>query len=268
MDKRRLAVIGFAGLAAIAAIFLMRALLGGGTTKVSAEPAPKVATVQVLVANGTVAPGTKLSADMVRWQDWPKVSVEAGLTTHETVPDLPKFLSDAVARMPLVAGQPITESNVVHSESAGFMAASVQPGMRAVSIGISAETGAGGFILPNDRVDVVATDQISSSPRRFRSHTILQDVRVLSVDQTAKQEQGQKYVIGKTATLELTPSQALLVARAGATGQLSLALRSLASQNPKSPAAALAAEQDSTGSTEVSVIRYGIARVDPNVSGE
>ena len=91
---------------------------------------------------------------------------------------------------------------------------------------------------------------------------------MLSVDQTAKQEQGQKYVIGKTATLELTPSQALLVARAGATGQLSLALRSLASQNPKSPAAALAAEQDSTGSTEVSVIRYGIARVDPNVSGE
>jgi pilus assembly protein CpaB len=170
--------------------------------------------------------------------------------------------------MPLVAGQPITESNVVHSESAGFMAASVQPGMRAVSIGISAETGAGGFILPNDRVDVVATDQISANPRRFRSHTILQDVRVLSVDQTAKQEQGQKYVIGKTATLELTPSQALLVARAGATGQLSLALRSLASQNPKSPAAALAAEQDSTGSTEVSVIRYGIARVDPNVSGE
>ncbi len=100
--------------------FLIIAWIGA---TVSAEPAPKVATVQVLVANGTVAPGTKLSADMVRWQDWPKASVEASLTTHETVPDLPKFLSDAVARMPLVAGQPITESNVVHSESAGFMAA-------------------------------------------------------------------------------------------------------------------------------------------------
>ncbi|MBN9053326.1 MAG: Flp pilus assembly protein CpaB, partial [Rhizobiales bacterium] len=88
------------------------------------------------------------------------------LTTHETVPDLPKFLSDAVARMPLVAGQPITESNVVHTQSAGFMAASVQPGMRAVSIGISAETGAGGFILPNDRVDVVATEKDLDDPAR------------------------------------------------------------------------------------------------------
>ena len=90
MDRRRLIVVGCAAFAAIAAIFLMRALLGGGTTKVAAAPQPKVETTEVLVASSALQPGTKLDPAMVRWQEWPKKSVDASFLTHETVPDVAK----------------------------------------------------------------------------------------------------------------------------------------------------------------------------------
>ena len=254
MDRRRLIVVGCAAFAAIAAIFLMRALLGGGTTKVAAAPQPKVETSEVLVASSALQPGTKLDPAMVRWQEWPKKSVDASFLTHETVPDVAKYSEKAVVRSPLVSGEPITDTKVVQSDTAGFMAATLTPGMRAVSVGISVETGAGGFILPNDRVDVIKTDSSSEGQRRFRSAVILENVRVLSIDQTAKEDKDQKTIIGKTATLELTPDQAKLIARASASGTLSLALRSLAIQNQN-----VAREEDMKSyGGDVQIIRYGV----------
>ncbi len=258
MDRRRLIVVGCAAFAAIAAIFLMRALLGGGTTKVAAASAPQVRTSEVLVAASNLSPGTKLSPQLVRWQQWPKSSVDSSFLTHETVPDITKYTGKAVVRAPLVSGEPLTDTKVVQSDTASFMSATLADGMRAVSVGITVETGAGGFILPNDRVDVIRTELISDNPRRFRASTILENVRVLSVDQTSKQDKDQKYVVGKTATLELTPDQAKMIARASASGTLSLALRSLASQNPN------LAEEDkqSYGGGDISIIRYGVVRAD------
>ena len=254
MDRRRLVVVGLAAFAAIAAIFLMRALLGGGTTKVVAAPQPKTETSQVLVASGALSPGTKLDPAMVRWQEWPKKSVDASFLTHETVPDVAKYSEKAVVRAPLVSGEPITDMKVVQSDTAGFMAATLTPGMRAVSVGISVETGAGGFILPNDRVDVIKTDSSSEGQRRFRSAVILENVRVLSIDQTAKEDKDQKTIIGKTATLELTPDQAKLIARASASGTLSLALRSLAVKNQN-----VARDEDMKSyGGDVQIIRYGV----------
>ena len=254
MDRRRLIVVGCAAFAAIAAIFLMRALLGGGTTKVAAAPQPKVETTEVLVASSALQPGTKLDPAMVRWQEWPKKSVDASFLTHETVPDVAKYSEKAVVRSPLVSGEPITDTKVVQSDTAGFMAATLTPGMRAVSVGISVETGAGGFILPNDRVDVIKTDSSSEGQRRFRSAVILENVRVLSIDQTAKEDKDQKTIIGKTATLELTPDQAKLIARASASGTLSLALRSLAVKNPN-----VARDEDMKSyGGDVQIIRYGV----------
>jgi pilus assembly protein CpaB len=246
-----------AAFAAIVAIFLMRALLGGGTTKVVAAPQPKVETTQVLVASGALSPGTRLDPSMVHWQEWPKKAVDASFLTHEAVPDVAKFAQKAVVRAPLVSGEPLTDTKVVQSDSAGFMAATLTPGMRAVSVGISTETGAGGFILPNDRVDVMKTDLVSENPRRYRTSTILENVRVLSIDQTSKQDKDQRYVVGKTATLELTPDQAKLVARASASGTLSLALRALAVANPQE---ARQEDMKSYGGGEVQVIRYGVVR--------
>ncbi len=267
MDRRRLIVVGCAAFAAIAAIFLMRALLGGGTPKVVAAIAPpKVQTTEVLVAASALQPGTKLLPAMVRWQEWPKSSVDATFITHEGAPDVAKYAEKAVVRAPLVSGEPLTGTKVVQSDSAGFMAATLTPGMRAVSVGITVETGAGGFILPNDRVDVMKTDIVSESPRRYRATTILENVRVLSVDQTSKEDKDQNFVVGKTATLELSPEQAKLIARASASGTLSLALRSLSSQTPD------VAEKDDmkslSGSGDVQIIRYGVMRADAAIQSK
>jgi len=268
MNRQRVIVFGAAGIAALLVAFLARGLLGGGTAKVNAETAPAIITSQVLVAANDIQAGTKLTADMVRWRDWPKSAVDSSFVTHDVNPDLAKLMSDAVARSPLVAGQPLTANNVVHSESAGFMAATLTPGMRALSVPITTETGAGGFILPNDRVDVMSTVQISANEHKFATKMLLANIRVLAVDQTFKEDNNQKTVLAKTATLELTPVQAQIVGKAQASGTMSLALRPLAATNPTSVANALKAEKADKqaygggNDQEVSIIRYGIARVD------
>lgn len=265
MDRRRLIVIGFAAFAAIAAIFLMRALLGGGTQKVAAAPSPQMETVKVLVATSALQPGTKVTPDLVRWQDWPKPSVDPSFLTEQLVPDIAKYAEKSVVRAPLVAGEPLTATKVVQADTASFMSATLTPGMRAVSVSISAETGASGFILPNDRVDVIKTDVVSESPRRYRASTILENVRVLSIDQTAKETKDQNAIVGKTATLELSVDQAQTVARAAASGSLSLALRALASQSP------VTAEQDDknayTGG-DIAIIRYGVVSADSAIQAK
>ncbi|HSZ73321.1 MAG TPA: Flp pilus assembly protein CpaB [Rhizomicrobium sp.] len=270
MNTQRLIILGVAAIAAAGAAFLARGLLGGGTQKVNAEPAPIVTTEQVLVASNDIQSGTKLTPDMVKWRDWPKSAVDASFVTHDVNPDVNKLVADAVARTPLVAGEPLTANNVVHSDSAGFMAATLTPGMRAVSIPVTTETGAGGFILPNDRVDVMSTTQISESPRRFGTRILLANVRVLAVDQTYKEDNTQKTVLAKTATLELSPTQTKVIEKAQASGIMSLALRPLASQNPTTVVAALKKEKAEskeldTGTDDdqgVSIIRYGIARAE------
>jgi len=268
MNRQRVIVFGAAGIAALLVAFLARGLLGGGTPKVNAETAPAIVTSQVLVAASDIQAGTKLTPELVRWRDWPKSAVDSSFVTHDVNPDLTKLMSDAVARSPLVAGQPLTANNVVHSESAGFMAATLTPGMRALSVPITTETGAGGFILPNDRVDVMSTVQISQTEHKFATKMLLANIRVLAVDQTFKEDNNQKTVLAKTATLELTPVQAQIVEKAQASGTMSLALRPLAATNPTSVANALKAEKAEKqaygggNDQEVSIIRYGIARVD------
>lgn len=143
-----------------------------------------------------------------------------------------------------------------------MMAAMLEPGTRAVSFAISTDTGAGGFILPNDRVDVILTQQISDSPRRFGSRAILKNIRVLAMDQTSGQDKDQKTVLAKTATLELSPHQADLVSRSAAQGTISLALRALGDNSNADPkvAAKLDHNNDNDSDGQVTIVRYGIAR--------
>ena len=256
MNTSRVIILGVAALAAGGAALLARGLLGGGTEKVKAAPPP--VTGEVLVASSDLQPGAALLPSSVRWQDWPKSSVDSSFITNSQDPSIDHIVSGAVVRAPIVAGQPITSSMMVHADSAGFLAAIVTPGMRAVGIAISTESDAGGFILPNDRVDVIVTVQVSDNPKRFASRTILNDVRVLAVDQTFKQDNNQKSVLAKTATLELTPRQSELIERAESSGTLSLALRALGDS-----AAAAKSVADSSGQAEggpVDVIRYGLSR--------
>ena len=261
MNTKRLIVLGIAGVMAIAAALLARGLMGGGTPGVEAKIAPQMPMSDVLVASATLQPGQALTADQVRWQKWPTSSVDSTFITRDSVGSIDDVVKGTVVRSPLASGQPVTNAGIVHGNAVGLMAAMLNPGMRAISIPINTDSGAGGFILPNDRVDLILIRK--GEANRVISSTILTDVRVLAVDQTFKQDKDTKTVIGKTATLEVTPAQAEQVAKAQNQGTLSLSLRPLVSDGTamaeNAPTSHGSGNGDE-GGDQVSIIRYGIAR--------
>ncbi len=262
MNMQRVLVLAGAFVAAIAVAFLVSHMVGGGTPNVKAAlPPPRIPTSEVLVAAADLSPGTQLTPSSVRWQEWPKSNVDSSFITRGNNPDVDKVVTGAVVRAPLVSGEPLNASKIVeHAQGAGYMAAMLAPGMRAVSIPITTENGAGGFILPNDRVDVISTRQVSDSPRRFLSRTILNDIRVLAVDQTYDGKD-QKSVLAKTVTLELSPDQTEAIGRAQASGTLALTLRSLEQEDAGAKALASATQgARHADEGQVAVIRYGIER--------
>ena len=257
MNRSRVIVLVLAAFAAGIAALLVRGLLGGGTPAVKAALAPApAAMLNVLVAQSDIQSGTALTPALVRWQSWPKSSIDSSFITEAGNPDTDSIVKGTVARAPLVAGEPLTATKIVHADAASFMSASLTPGMRAVSTAISTDTGAGGFILPNDRVDVLLTQQISDTPRRFGSNVILSNVRVLAMDQTVGQDKDQKTVLAKTATLELAPDQATLLTRSAAAGTISLTLRALG----EGANSDVAANSSRKGGGQIVVVRYGITR--------
>lgn len=260
MNLKRIVVLSIAALAAGIAALLVRGMLGGGTQDVQASLSPEeFVTVEVLVAVEAIEPGRPLSEDAVHWQAWPESAVAAEFMTFDDYPEIAEAIEGAVVRAPLVAGEPITETKIVRAGNASFMAATIMSGKRAIAIPISEELGAGGFVLPNDRVDVILTREIERDGTTFfQSNTILQDVRVLAIDQVLRQEDDDdQFVVASTVTLELSPFESVLIARAEATGTLSLALRALGDN------AAVAGVGSSSFEgfevNEVTVIRYGIA---------
>ncbi|HEY3778229.1 MAG TPA: Flp pilus assembly protein CpaB [Rhizomicrobium sp.] len=263
MDRSRIIVLAVAAVAAGGVALLARSLLGGGTPQTAAAPAPQIVTSEVLVAASQLAPGTALTPASVRWQNWPRSSVDSSFITQTTAPDIGKIVQGAVARSPMVPGEPLTPTKIVHADPSGFMAARLEPGMRALSISISVDTGAGGFILPDDRVDVLCTQQ--AGERKYQTRTILKDVRVLAVDQTYDSTNTTtKTVVGRTATLELSPSQSELIERAKAGGTLSLALRALG-DNGSTPANATTTasnqqSDDGSANNQIDILRYGVER--------
>lgn len=256
MNRSRVIVLVLAAFAAGIAALLVRGFLGGGTPQVNAAIAPAPAAVlNVLVAGGDIQPGTAITPALVRWQSWPKSSVDSSFITEEGNPDTAAIVKGTVARAPMIAGEPLTGAKIVHADAASFMSARLSPGMRAVSTAISTDTGAGGFILPNDRVDVVLTQQVSDSPRRFGSRVILNNVRVLAMDQTFTQDKDQKTVMAKTATLELAPDQATMLARSAPAGTISLQLRALGDGDSN-----IAASTGHKDNGQIVVVRYGVTR--------
>jgi pilus assembly protein CpaB len=259
MNTQRLIVLGLALVAAGGAALLVRGMLGGGTPKVEARTAPAIPMSEVLVASSNLAPGEALSADQVRWEKWPTASVDPSFITHQAAGSEEAAVKGAVVRAPIVSGQPVTSSEIVHGDASGFMAAILTPGMRAVSITIATDSGAGGFILPNDRVDVILTRKFSQTdPPTVIANTILSNVRVLAVDQTYKQEKDTRTVVAKSATLELTPGQAETISLSEMAGSLSLSLRPLGDQGEVASLEDRYKKMKDNGGP-VSVIRYGQA---------
>ena len=258
MNTQRVIVLGLALVAAGGAAFLVRGLLGGGTPPVEAMTAPAIAMSDVLVAAENLQAGQAVQPEQVRWQKWPSHAVDASFITRSGVSNVAEAVKGTVVRSPILANQPVTNTALVHADASGFMAAMLSPGMRAISIVTSAESGAAGFILPNDRIDVILTRKINGDPPRVASQMILSDVRVMAVDQTFKQEKDTKTVVAKTATLEVTPEQAELLSTASQSGQLSLALRALGDNVAVATAAGRRGSHGDGFSGQVSVIRYGV----------
>jgi pilus assembly protein CpaB len=192
--------------------------------------APEIKTQEVLVAAADLVQGAPLTTEQVRWQAWPEDAVNPGYILRSSRPEAIEELAGRLVRQATVVGEPIREAKLA-SRDAGYLAAILTPGMRAVAVRVSAESAAGGFILPNDHVDV-----LHSAGDGGRSRTILSNIRVLAIDQKAvDSETGADTALGKTATLELSPEQAEALAGAQAVGGLSLALRATA-DNKEVPA--------------------------------
>lgn len=231
--------------------------LGGPSAPVPTvvELAPQIRSQDVLVASQDITQGQKLSPENVRWQRWPDDAMNANYIQKQTRPDAIKSLVGAVVRSQFVAGEPIREVKLARPES-GFMSAILPAGKRAIAVRISAQSAAGGFILPGDRVDVVQTVSQTTGPdagSQNVSKTILTNVKVLAIDQTVDDKDGQPVVVGKTATLELDPPQVELVSAAEASGTLSLSLRSMSDTDE------LVSAHEKRQSGTVRVIRAGRA---------
>jgi len=224
------------------------------------EPAAQLQTVDVLVARSDIGLGQTVKPEDTQWQTWPAATASNIYIRRSDRPDATTEMAGSIARAPFLAGEPIRDQKLVKANGSGFMAAILPTGMRAISTEISPETAAGGFILPNDRVDVILSKHDKSTRPGaadvINSEIILANIRVLAIDQAPKEKDGQNTVVGRTVTLELKPEQAETLARARQTGTLALALRSIADINISDSGPDDQAPKKGEG---VSVVRYGIA---------
>jgi pilus assembly protein CpaB len=223
-------------------------------------PVVTLETTEVLVAKTNLSRGDVIDANQIGWQVWPKSSASGNIITKAGRPDAVRQFTGAIVRVSLSTGQPIFDPMVVLAKGSGFLAAILPKGMRAVAMDISADSAAGGFILPEDHVDILLTRhdkaaEKTSGNEKIVSDTILRNVRVLAVDQAVEEKSGQKVAIGRTATVELTPEQAETLAMSRQLGTLSLALRSLVDSQSSAPEGGEA----NGHSASMQTVRFGVS---------
>jgi pilus assembly protein CpaB len=253
MNRARIVVLSIAlGAGGLAAY-----LASGSAEKAAPPPVAQIPTVDILVAKSDIGLGQSVKPDDLQWQAWPQAT-SGNFISRASKADAVKEYTGSIARSPFIAGEPIRDQKLVKSDGSGFMAAILPAGYRAISTEISPETGAGGFILPNDRVDVILSKREKNpdnkGPDLTTSEIILTNVRVLAIDQAPKEKEGTSSMVGKTATLELKPEQAETLARARQGGVLTLALRSIVDVN-----AVEKVEEQISRSEGLNIIRYGVA---------
>jgi pilus assembly protein CpaB len=231
-----------------------------------AEAPPKIDIEQILVATQDIAMGTVVNESAMGWQAWPKAAVSEFMITKSGKPDALEDVRGSMTRVAFIRGEPIRRDKLVKAGAGGFMSAILPSGKRAVAIKIDngGDSSAGGFILPNDRVDVVrlARDEEATKARGVEVMTaepILANVRVLAIGQNVEEQNGKKVITGANATLELDPDQVNLIILAQHTGNsnLHLVLRSLVDSGGPAKTVVDANEGGKGGLT---VVRYGAAQ--------
>jgi len=256
MKRARVIVLAIAITAAIGAAWIARAIVS--RTPEVREVQTTVGATDVLVAANNIDLGDSVRAGDFKWQQWPVEGVTPGLITKTAQPDAASELSGAIARAPFIAGEPIKEQKLIKISEGGVMAAILPSGMRAVSTPIREETAAGGFILPNDRVDVILSYKMRVGRKEEpASEAVLRNVRVLAIGQALENKDGEKVATGKTATLELTPRQAEVLTLAQSMGEISLSLRSLADSVPGGQTETTSKIGDAN-SGSVKILKYGV----------
>lgn len=239
MNRSRIVILGVAVVAAIGAGYLAKGMSTTPPAQTVADAPvaqPPIETLEVLIVSQQVNMGDRVGPAL-KWQEWPKSVVDSSFITKENKPEAPEELQKAIARYTLYPGEPVRLARLV-LEGQNFMSAILSPGMRAVAIEIAVDTSAGGFILPDDHVDVIMTrrSEDTANGPGFITETVLENIRVLAIDQTPQEDESGKTILGKTATLELTPAQAEVITVAQRMAdRLTLALRSVADiQQPSS----------------------------------
>ena len=275
MDRKKLVLLVGALIVAVGTALIARSMFSGASAPQAEAAAAQVEPKgpKVLVANRALPTGTIITADAIGFQMWPKELVQDAYFLDGEA-DMSKLLG-TVVRHPITAGEPVTQGSLVAPGDRGFLAAALTPGMRAITVPVSAQSGVAGFVFPGDRVDMVLTQSVSGDGPPLRaSETILRNLRVLATDQSTVQQKNDK---GKTivrafrtVTLEVTPTIAEKIAVAQTIGTLSLSLRSLADNESELERAIASGDvkipDDATPEEEERILREAMARPDDGKS--
>ena len=228
MAPSRIIIMGVAVATAIGAGYVAKQMATSTPVTVDNTPRePAIRLSEVLVLDRDVAMGAPIS-NQISWQSWPAAGVAEGFITRDSEPAALEEMQSAVARVAMYAGEPLRRSKLI-GEGQSFMSSILPAGKRAVATQIAADTSAGGFILPNDYVDIIMTRR-GADGGSYTTETILKNIRVLAIDQAIQEdEEGRKVRVGDTATLELTPQQAEIITVAQQMAdRLTLSLRAVA----------------------------------------
>jgi pilus assembly protein CpaB len=223
------------------------------------QPVAQLDTVDVLVAGNDIGLGSAVSPQDLRWQMWPSAAAGPQFIRRSDRPDAVNQLAGSITRQSFGSGEPIRESRLIKAQGSGYLAAILPQGMRAIATDITLESGVGGFILPNDHVDVILTrrDRDAEKASGVEVHSsaiILSNLRVLAIDQAVEEKSGQRVVVGRTATIEVTPSQAETLTRSKLMGQLTLVLRSVIDFESKDGAV----DEAPDNRRGINVVRFGV----------
>lgn len=267
MDRKKLVLLLGALIVAIGTALAARSMFAGASAPQVEAAAPVPQGPKVLVAQRALPTGTIITADAISYQMWPEELVQdAYFIDGES--DVSQLIG-TVVRHPITAGEPVTQGSLVKPGDRGFLAAALGPGMRAVTVPVSAKTGVGGFVFPGDRVDLVLTQTVKGEGESLKaSETILSNLRVLATDQSTTHETSEdgKTVVRafRTVTLEVTPRIAEKVAVAQTIGTLSLSLRSIADNQSELEKAIASGDvkipDNATPEEEEALLRKAMAR--------
>ncbi len=272
MSKKKVMMLGVASAAAITAAMMAKGVMTPAPQPVKVVKQDTVQRTDVLVVAQDVPMGSLIPPSALQWRAWPAQMVEPAMITRNAEPEAIRKFAGRRARAPLFRGEPLMPGKVLDPAGGGLLSSLLPEGMRAVAVKISIETASGGFIQPNDRVDVILTRRIND---RTVSNIVLHNVRVMAIDQKAlpgRQDEKNKGESGgtiaeanvRTATLAVTEEQAKVLAKVQSMGELSLALRPMAESTAEegdNPRLSPMFTKNNAG--DVKVFRFGVAGSQP-----